>query len=406
MDSLTSASARMLAAGDVLNALSLVALRDDPPALALRGIAMARLGDYARSRELLRLAARGFGAHEPLERARCTVAEAEVALAMRELDSPLHALPGALATLESHRDHANAVQARLIMARRFLLLGRLTQVSTLIGTLDTTGLPVSLTAVAQLLAAELALRSLRIASAHEALQRAQDAATQSGITALCAEVTEMRSVLNRPAARLIKKHCQQALTLEQIAAVLSAPNLVIDGCRRGVSVEKTWISLATRPLLFALIHALATAWPGDVPREALITGVFGQQQPDETHRARLRVEMGRLRNLIRNIARIEATTDGYVLLPLNNLPVTVLAPPFDSEAASLTALLADGAAWSTSALAQAMGASQRTIQRALADLQMKGQVHPIGKSRVRRWVCSPLAGFTTILLLPSVLPLK
>src|SRR5471030_3225399 len=115
MDSLIAASARALAAGDALGALKRVALREDPPALALRGIAMAQLGDYPRSRELLKRAARAFGSHEKLAQARCVVAEAEVALAMRDFAGSPRALAAA-ATLESHGDQGNAMQARLIAA--------------------------------------------------------------------------------------------------------------------------------------------------------------------------------------------------------------------------------------------------------------------------------------------------
>ncbi|MGH8842304.1 MAG: helix-turn-helix domain-containing protein [Advenella sp.] len=406
MDSLTAACARMLAAGDVLNALKLVALRDDPPALALRGVAMARLGDYARARELLEQAARKFGAHEPVQRARCVVAGAEVALAMRQLDSPLHALAAALATLESRNDHANALQARLIMARRFLLLGRLQGASATVCDIDTNGVPASLAAVAELVQAELALRSLHMERAHTALHRARAAADQANIPALQTEVAAMHKILLRPAARLLTPHDDKALTLAEVADLFTSTALVVDGCRRGISIDGTWLPLARRPILFELIRALASAWPGDVSRQSLIAMVFRLHDPDESHRARLRVEMGRLRKLVSPMAKIEATPSGYVLVPLENRNAVVLAPPIDSDAAALLALLADGAPWSTSALALALGASQRTVQRALADLQTNGQVHAVGKSRVRRWVSSSLAGFTTILLLPSVLALK
>ncbi|MGZ5165532.1 MAG: helix-turn-helix domain-containing protein, partial [Burkholderiales bacterium] len=160
MDSLIAAAARALAAGDALAALKRVALRDDPPALALRGIAMAQLGEHPRARELLRRAARGFGAHEELARARCVVAEAEVALAMRDLRGSPRSLAAASATLEARADRANALQARLIAVRRLLLLGRLTEAAAALAHLDAHGLP-ALTAVAELAAAELALRSLR-----------------------------------------------------------------------------------------------------------------------------------------------------------------------------------------------------------------------------------------------------
>src|SRR5215207_2630401 len=136
MDSLIAASARALAAGDALGALKRVALRDDPPALALRGIAMAQLGELARSRELLRRAARGFGAHEELARARCVVAEAEVALAMRDFASPPRVLTAALAVLEARGDYGNALQARLIASRKLLLLGRLEDAAAELSRLD------------------------------------------------------------------------------------------------------------------------------------------------------------------------------------------------------------------------------------------------------------------------------
>src|ERR1700753_2785341 len=102
MDSLIAAAGRALAAGDPLGALDRVALRDDPPALALRGIAMAQLGEHLRARELLRRAARGFGTHEVMYRARCIVAEAEVALVMRDLGSSARAVNAAMSALEAH----------------------------------------------------------------------------------------------------------------------------------------------------------------------------------------------------------------------------------------------------------------------------------------------------------------
>jgi hypothetical protein len=346
MDSLIAAAARALAAGDALGALKRVALRDDPPALALRGIAMAQLGEHPRARELLRLAARDFGAHEELARARCVVAEAEVALAMRDLGGPAssqRALTAAMVTLQARDDRANALQARLIATRRFLLLGRLDEAADTLAPADPQGLPPALAAVTALATAELALRSLRIGPARAALAR------------------------------------------------LRAGN--------------AWVPLARRPVLFTLARALAEAWPGDVGRHALIATAFRTRHPDETHRARLRVEIGRLRTLVAGLADIEATAQGFALRPRDGRAVHVLAPPIDGDQASLVALLSDGAAWSTSALALALGASQRTVQRALAELQASGQVRSIGQARARRWLSPPLAGFTTILLLPAAMSL-
>src|SRR5450755_1754874 len=419
MDSLIAAASRALAAGDALGALKRVALRDDPPALALRGIAMAQLGEHPRARELLRRAARGFGTHEEMARARCVVAEAEVALAMRDLGGSPRPLAAAAAALEARADHANALQARLIAARRLLLLGRLDEtaaalalvapslapLASSLAPLHARGLPPSLLAVAELAAAELALRTLRIGPAQAALARAHEAAQRARVPALQAEVEEARAAFDRPAARRLAAGHEQTLRLSEVAALLASDTLVLDACRRGLRAGDAWLPLARRPVLFALARALAEAWPGDVEREALIAHVFRTRRPDETHRARLRVEVGRLRKIIAALAGIEATARGFVLRPRKGRNVVVLVPPIDGDEASLVALLADGAAWSTSALALALGASQRTVQRALAELEAAGRVRSIGRARAQRWLAPPLAGFTTILLLPAALPL-
>src|SRR3989344_5394566 len=375
MDSLISAAARALAAGDALAALQRVALRDDPPALALRGIAMAQLGEPPRARDLLRRAARGFGTHEPVARARCVVAEAEVALAQRDLGGRAQALMSAGATLQAHGDIANALQARLVAARTLILLGKLDEASAALAgtpTTDaTTRLPTSLVAVAAPAAA---------AQAH--------------------------ALLEQPAARCLANGVEHTLRLDDVAALLASPTLwVVDACRHGVRAGEVWHPLARRPVLFALVRALATAWPGGVDREALIANVFRTRHPDETHRARLRVEIGRLRALIAPLAGVEATPRGFVLRPHGGRTVAVLAPPVEGEQGALVALLADGAAWSTSALALALGDSQRTVQRALAELEATGRVRAIGQARARRWLAAPLVGFTTILLLPTAQPI-
>lgn len=412
MDSLITASARALAAGDALGALKRVALRDDPPALALRGIAMAQLGEHPRARELLRRAARGFGAHEEWARARCVVAEAEVALAMRDLSGSPRSLAAACATLEAHGDRANALQARLIAARRLLLLGRLDEATAALERLDAPlarpdkhGLPPSLMTVAELTTAELALRSLRIAPARNALARAHEAADRARVPALLAEVAQAQAQLDRPAARRLDASGEQVLRLDEVCALLASDTLVLDACRRSLGASGAWQSLARRPILFSLVRALAQAWPGDVDREALIAYAFRTRRPDETHRARLRVEIGRLRALVATLAHIEATPRGFILRPHGERPVVVLVPPIDGDQGSLLALLCDGAAWSTSALALALGASQRTVQRALAELEADGRVRAIGQARARRWLSPPLAEFTTILLLPTSLPI-
>ena len=406
MDSLITAAARALSSGDALGALKRVALRDDPPALALRGIAMAQLGEHPRARELLRRAARGFGAHEAVARARCVVAEAEVALAMRDLKGSTRPLGAAATTLAVHRDHANARQALLISARRLLLLGRLHEAAQTLARIDTGALSPAHAAMAGLVSAELALRSLRVDEARAALARAEAAAVHARVHALQAEVAQAIALLDRPAARQLMPTGERPLLLADVAALREREALVVDACRRGLGSGPHWQSLARRPVLFCLARALAQAWPGDADREALIAEAFRTRHPDETHRARLRVEIGRLRALVRPMARIEATARGFALQPLDGRELVLIVPPIDSEQASLVALLSDGAAWSTSALALALDASQRTVQRALAELQAQDRVRAIGQGRSMRWLAPPLAGFTTILLLPASLPIE
>jgi hypothetical protein len=407
MDSLIAAAGRALGAGDALGALKHVALRDDPPALALRGIAMAQLGELARARELLRRAARAFGAHEDRARARCVVAEAEVALAMRGLGGAPRTLAAAAATLEARADRANALHARLIAVRRLLLLGRLDEAAAALAAIDTSGLPPLLTAVAELASAEVALRRLRTAAAGTALVRAHNAAHRTGVPALIAEVAEARAALDRPAARRLHADGrEEPLRLNEVEALWrDTGTLVLDALRHGLRAGDAALPLARRPILFVLARALAEAWPADVDRSALIARAFRTRQPDETHRARLRVEIGRLRVLVKPLARIEASERGFKLEPHDGRQVAVLVPPIDGEQASLLALLADGTPWSTSALALALNASQRTVQRALVELEAAQRVRSIGRARAQRWLSSPLAGFTTILLLPASLPL-
>lgn len=404
MDSLIAAAARALGAGDALGALKHVALRDDPPALALRGIAMAQLGEHARARGLLQRAARGFGAREPLARARCAVAEAEIALAVRDLERAPRALAAALAVLVQHGDSVNAAHARLVSARRLLLLGRLDEARRELAPLDHAMLPSALAATAQLVVAELSLRALRTGPAGAALAQAHAAAVRAHIPALIAEVESAQAILGQPAARRVVASGEQVLRLAEVEALVESGALIVDGCRLGLRKLGAWLALARRPVLFVLARTLAAAWPGDAERDALIGAAFRLRRIDETHRARLRVELGRLRTLVQPWARIDATARGYALVPHDNRGVVVLAPPIDGEQASLLALLSDGEAWSTSALALALGASQRTVQRALSDLQASARVRAIGRTRARRWLAAPLGGFATTLLLPAVQP--
>jgi hypothetical protein len=404
MDSLITAAAQALARGNPLGALKRVALREDAPALALRGIAMAQLGDLERARALLRQAGRAFGTKEAVARARCAVAEAEIALASRDLNWPEEALEEARTVLEKHGDRLNAAHARHLEVRRLILIGRLDEAEQGLSELDPAPFPPAWRAAYELAVAGIAVRRIRIGTAREALGRADRAARAAGIPALRAEVENAARVLGTPAARLIARGEERLVLLEDVEALLASKALVIDACRYVVRDAGTVVSLARRPVLFALARALGEAWPKDVAREALIARTFRGKEADESHRARLRVEMGRLRTSLKALARVSATRQGFVLAPAGKRDVAVLAPPVEDANAAVLALLADGEAWSSSALAIALGASQRTIQRALDELAAAGKVQAFGKGRARSWTSPPLPGFTTSLLLPGPLP--
>jgi hypothetical protein len=405
MDSLITAAARALAAGDPLGALSRVALRGDPPALALRGIAMAQLGDLVRAKALVRRAARAFGPKEAVARARCIVAEAEIALVSRDLGWPARALDAARMTLERHGDHVNAAHARYLEIRRLLLIGRLDEAERRLAALDTALLPPASRTAHELVAAGIAIRRLRTKAARAALARAERSARDARIPALTMEVEQASLVLDTPAARLIAGGEERLLLLEDVEALLASKALVVDGCRHVVRDAGTVISVARRPVLFALARALGEAWPGDVPRDVLVARAFGAKLADESHRARLRVEVGRLRTALRTLADVRATKRGFALTPRRARDVVVLARPVEEEHGSVLAFLADGESWSSSALALAMGASQRTVQRKLDSLAEAGRIQSFGHGRARRWMTPPLPGFTTTLLLPAPLPI-
>jgi tetratricopeptide (TPR) repeat protein len=404
MDSLITAAARALATGKPLNALNFIALRDDAPALALRGIAMAQLGDLSRAKALLRRAARAFGPREGVARARCAVAEAEIALVSRDLNWPVKVLDTACDALERHGDRANAAHARYLKTRYLLLIGRLDEAERLLVGFDLAPLPAASRAANELVVAGIAMRRLRINAASAALARAESAAQQARIPPLLAEVESARLVLDSPAARLIAHGKERLLRLGDIETLLVSKALVVDACRRVVCHSEKVISLETRPVLFALARALAEAWPDDAPRAVLLARAFRAKHADESHRARLRVEIGRLRKALGAAAGIDATKAGFALVPRRARDVVVLAPPTDEAHATVLALLADGEAWSSSALALALGASQRTVQRALDDLTADGRVQAIGRGRARRWMTPPVPGFPTTLLLPAALP--
>ncbi len=404
MDSLITAAARALAAGDPLGALNRIALRDDAPALALRGIAMAQLGDFVRAKALLKSAARAFGPREAVARARCVVAEAEIALVSRDLGWPAKSLGAARAVLEAHDDHLNAAHAGFLEGRRLLLIGQLDEADRTLAGLDPAPFPPASRAAYELVVAGIAIRRLQTNAARIALERAALEARRAGIPALLAEVESAARVFDTPAARLITGRGVRLLRLEDVEALLASKSLVVDACRHVVRDAGTVVSLESRPVLFTLARALGEAWPGDVSRDALVTRAFRAKSADESYRARLRVEMGRLRKLLLSMAEVTATQEGFALMPRRAKEIVVLAPPQDEAHAEVLALLADGESWSSSALALALDASQRSVQRALDALAAADKVRSFGRGRARRWITPAVPGFPTSLLLTTPLP--
>lgn len=405
MDSLITAAARALAAGDPLGALKRVSLRDDAPALALRGIAMAQLGDLARAKALLRSAARSFGPREAVARARCVVAEAEIALASRDLGWPDKALDTARATLEEHGDMLNAAQARYLEIRRLVLMGRVDKAEQMLAQLDPAPLPPVFRTIHELVVAGIAMRRLQIKTACSALARAGRTARQAGIPGLMAEVESARHLLETPAARLVSRGEERPLLLADVELLVASGTLIVDACRNAIRDAHCVVSLRTRPVLFALARALGEAWPEDVPRERLLAQAFGARVVDESHRIRLRVEIGRLRKMLRPVADVVATKRGFTLVRRDRGEIVVLAQPVEDENGDVLAFLADGESWSSSSLAIALGTSQRSVQRALDSLTAAGKVQSFGRARARRWITPPMPGFTTTLLLPTALPI-
>jgi hypothetical protein len=285
-----------------------------------------------------------------------------------------------------------------------LLVGSLDEAEQALGGGDPASLPPALRTAHELAAAGVAMRRIQTKAARAALEAARQAARAAAIPALTAEVESALRMLDTPAARLIEGGAERTLLLAEVEALLSSNALIVDACRYAVRDTGVTISLARRPILFSLARALAEAWPRDVSRDSLVGRAFRAKRADESHRARLRVEIGRLRRALRHMADVTATPRGFALKPHRARNVAVLARPIEEQHTAMLACLADGEAWSSSALALALGSSQRTVQRALDELAASGKVQWIGRARARRWMTPPIPGFTTILLLTGPLP--
>jgi hypothetical protein len=290
-------------------------------------------------------------------------------------------------------------------ARHLLLVGRLDEAESVLANVDPAPLPPASKAAHELLLAGIAMRRIRAKAARAALTRAQDAACAAGIPALIAEVATAHAMLGSPVARLIARGSERPLLLEEVEELFASGAFIVDACRHALRDEHTVVSLATRPVLFALVRMLGEAWPDDVPRDALVARAFRLKLADESHRARLRVEMARLRAVLRPLAEINATQRGFMLAPRAARQLVVLAQPVEEKHAAVLAFLADGESWSTSALALGLRTSQRTVQRALDSLAAAGKVQSFGRGRARRWLVPPVPGFATSLLLPPPLPI-
>ena len=408
MDPVLIAAAHALDAGDVLAALSRVALRDDAPGLALRGIALSRLGKRERARELLQRAARAFGSGAPLGRARCLLADAEIALATRDLRGVESALSRASRELRALGDPINALHADCLAARSLLLRGRLSEAERALQALAPRHAPAPLRAEIYLAWVELHLRAPNASAARAALGEADRAARTAGIPAISQEVCSARALLDAPAGRLIQAGSEQLLGLSQVERLQRAPRgLLVDARESSVSSGKVRIRLKGRAVLFGLLRVLSEAWPAEATRRELLSRVFSVTRANDSHRARLRVEIARLRRALRPLSGIIATPGGFRLDPSHagDAAVSVLLPVSESEHAQVLDLLGDGEAWSSSALAVALGVNQRTVQRNLLALETLGRARATGRARAKRWLLAPPSAFATPLLLPGALHL-
>lgn len=359
-DAVAGVAARALAAGDPFAALNLIALRDDGVGLALRGIAVAQLGDLDRAKVLLKSAARAFGPDDALAGARCLLAEAEIALATRDLTSLPKTLDAVRAILELHGDRLNLAHAFFVDARYQLLIGRPSEAERTIADIDPTPFPPALRAAYELVAAGIAVRRARAKMARAALANADNAARRAEIPSLEAEVERAVHALDSPVARLIDGGTSRLIRLDDVEEIFASGALVIDACRRAVRNVDTSVSIAGRPLLFALARALGEAWPGDVPRNTLIEWEFEKLLDDDEDRLHLRVEIGRLRAVLAPLASVVATKRGFALDPRGARKVVTFEPLVEEEHVDVLALLADGEAWSSSAMALALGGGQRS----------------------------------------------
>lgn len=373
------AAARALSEGQPLRALQWVGRSDHPHAALLKGIAYAQMGDLEAGRNALTAAAADPNAERAV-RSRARAALVEIALAT---DTPARVALAAEESadeLDALGDHRNAGLQRLVLARANVLLGKLGEARAEVERVLNGPVSPDLMAMAWHAAAEVAVRSVAATEARKALERARRALYRTPHPLLMHAVEALERELRQPVAKLQHRESLHEATLFDIEALARGDRLVVDACRRLVFAGRVTIPLARRPVLFALMLELAQAWPASVGRDSLVTAVFAARAPNASHRARLRVEMGRLRKLMDGLdAEPTSTADGYVLTSKRD--VVILMPPASDELSRVVAVLGDGAAWSARSLAQHAGFSMRTAQRALGALVERGELTRNGSGK-------------------------
>lgn len=394
-----SEAAFALARGEALRALGMIGREKGAACSLLRGIAYAQLGDLELARETLELVR--TASRDPLLGARASAALAEVAITRGDAAEALRSAERAAASLEQLGDTRNAAMQRLVVARAEVLLGRSTAARDTVSGVVATSLPEDVRAVAQLALAEIAVRELAPSRATRAIAAVRDVLDRVPNELLARAVTSLEAELSRPIARLDEAGALKDVDAFGIEAAFQRA-VVVDACRRLVASGRATVPLARRPILFALLLPLARAFPGDVPRDELAKRAFEAKRLNDSHRSRLRVEVGRLRKELEGLVSLTATPSGYALS--SERPIVVLLPPSDDHDANVALLLGDGAAWTAQAIAEHAGISKRTAQRALSSLVEAGRAAKLGSGRNVQYA-SASAPIASRLLLLGLVPL-
>jgi hypothetical protein len=385
-----------IARGDPLGAITATGVRDDPHALAIRGIALSQLHEFPQARALLERAADAFAREDdPLHRARAVAALAEITAAERDLARAAAMLGEAADALRAHGDATNAAWVELVIARLRLFDGDMDAAHAHIARAEVDVRErgtASVRAAVHLARSEAAMRAMRAELARRTLIEARTWSDRAGNDVLSTEIARLEEALVAPIAVEVRDGRRTPIDLHRVESLL-APRvlggsrfLVVDAMRRRVTIDSIVAAdLRTRPVLLALLVALARAWPSARPPNELVLEAFGARAMNESHRARLRVEIGRLRRVLAPSATVEAHDRGFRLKLRHGDDLALLEPIETGEAASLRALLADGEAWPVKSLAGALGLGARTVQRALVALCDAGEVRAIGNARARRY---------------------